>query len=65
VGTYFSAIEEGWFSVEPCCMLYPPHYTTAFAFSEFSMLPLHQHASRFACHALRMAKRQLFRVPHI
>jgi hypothetical protein len=46
-------------------MLYPPHDKTAFASSEFFLLPLQQHASRFACHALRMAKEQAFHVPHM
>jgi hypothetical protein len=64
VGTYFTELEELRFSVEPYFMLYPSHDTTAFAFSEFSLPPLHQHASRFACHALHMAKGQPFHVPH-
>jgi hypothetical protein len=65
VGSYFSVIDDSRFSDEPCFMLYPSHYKTAFASSEFLLLPLQQHASRFACHALRTAKRQPFHVPHL
>jgi hypothetical protein len=65
VGTYFAGLEKPRFSVEPYFMLYPLHYKAAFAFSEFLLLPLQQHASRFACHALRMAKGQPFHVPHM
>jgi hypothetical protein len=64
VGTYFSVIDNVRFSVEPCSMLYPFRYETAFASSELFLLPLPQHALRFACHTLRMAEEQPFHVPH-
>ncbi len=64
VCTYFSHSEVLGFSVESCFIPYPRHYAGTFAFSNFSLLPPQQHASRFACPALRRAGGQLFHVPH-
>ena len=41
------------FRVEPCCRLYPNHYSRAFASSNFSLLPLHKPVLRLTCHLSR------------
>jgi hypothetical protein len=56
VSTHFARnTNASGFHVEPCSMLYPPHYKTAFASSDFSMPSLHGPALRLACHASCMA----------
>ena len=56
VGTRFTgAMSVSSFRVEPCFMLYPSRYKTAFASSDLSMPSLHGPALRSACHTSRMA----------
>jgi hypothetical protein len=46
VSTLFAGTDVPGFNDEPCFMLYPSDFPTAFAFSNFSILPLQQHALR-------------------
>ncbi len=56
VGTRFTgAMSVSSFRVEPCVVLYPSRYKTAFASSDLSLPSLHGPALRSACHASRMA----------